>query len=58
MNLIKGLRSLHNGNYKTLADGIEEDWQNKVHFICMDRKNQSHLNMHTTQSSIEIQVNS
>lgn len=35
MNLIKGLRSIHNGNCKTLVNESEEDSKNKVHFICM-----------------------
>lgn len=58
MHLIKGLKSLHNENDKTLVNEIEEDTQIKVHSISMDRKSQNHLNMHTTQSNLEIQVSS
>lgn len=58
MHLIKGLKSLHNVNYKTLVNEIEENTQFNVHSISMNKKNQNHLNMHPTQSNQEIQGNS
>lgn len=58
MHLIKGLKSLHNENDKTSVNEIEEDTQIKVPSISMDRKSQNHLNMHITQSNLEIQGNS